>query len=170
MSRDAEIRAAQERVIEVFRRKPAAARSSVKASGRVGEGLACRVTQGEHSALLDMPAPVGGEASGPTPGFFIRAGLVGCVAIGVKMTAVREGLVLDSVEVDVEMDFDDGALFGVGPNSAAPLETRVIVRIATAESWDRVTAMVDRALAADPYFLALRDAQKVMASVRPAAG
>jgi len=170
MSRDAEIRAAQERVIEVFRKKPAAARSSVTASGRVGEGLACRVTQGEHSALIDMPAAVGGGASGPTPGFFIRAGLVGCVAIGIKMTAIRESLALDSVAVDVEMDFDDGALFGVGPNSAAPLETRVIVRIATAEPWERVVAMAERALAADPYFLALRDAQKVVPSVLPAAG
>jgi uncharacterized OsmC-like protein len=167
MSRDAEIRAAQERVIDVFHKRPAAARSTTRASGHVGQGLACTVRQGEHHAIMDMAKVLGGEDVGPTPGFFIRAGLIGCIAIGIKMTAAREAIALDAVDVEVEMDFDDGAMLGVGSNSAAPLETRVTIALATSVPWDRVTAMVDRALAADPYFLALRDAQKVVANVKP---
>ena len=112
-----------------------------------------------------MPKVLGGDGSAPTPGFFIRAGLIGCVAIGIKMTAAREGVPLESVDVDVEMDFDDSAVFGLGSNSAAPLETRFTIALQSSAPWDQVTAMVDRALAADTFFLALKDAQNVKARV-----
>jgi uncharacterized OsmC-like protein len=165
MDRNAEIRAAQERVITVFRQKPKAALSTIRGNARIEDGLTCRFRQGDHQAVMDMGKVLGGQEKGPTPGFFIRAGLAGCVAIGIKLTATRESVVLDAVDVDVEMDFDDGALLGVGTNSAAPLATRLTIRVESPAPWDVVTAMVDRALAADPYFLALRDAQDVTARV-----
>ena len=119
---------------------------------------------------MDVSQVLGGDEKGPTPGFFIRAGLAGCVAIGIKLTAAREGIAIDSIDVDVEMDFDDGAMLGVGSNTAAPLQTRLTITLDSAEPWERVTAMVDRALAVDPYFLALRDAQNVTARLVPAKG
>ncbi|MDW6020841.1 OsmC family protein [Mesorhizobium sp. BAC0120] len=165
MDRNAQIRGAQERVIAVYREKPEAAFSSVRASAQVGEGLTCRFRQGHHEAVMDMSKVIGGDEKGPTPGFFIRAGLAGCIAIGIKLTAAREGVAIDTIDVDVEMDFDDGAMFGVGSNTAAPLETRFKITLQSSAPWEEVTAMVDRALAADPYFLALRDAQSVSARV-----
>lgn len=168
MHRDVEIRAAQERIADVFRKKPSAALSSVHASAHVGEGLVCTFRQGDREAVMDMPKPLGGEGSAPTPGFFIRAGLASCVAIGIKLAATREGLRLETIDVDVDMDFDDGALLGVGSNSAAPLETRFTITLRTSEPWDKVTAMVERALELDPFYLALRDAQKVKVSTMAA--
>jgi uncharacterized OsmC-like protein len=170
MDRNAQIRAAQERVITVYRKKPKTAFSSVQASGRVGEGLTCRFRQGDHEAVMDMSKVLGGDEKGPTPGFFIRAGLAGCVAIGIKLTATRQGVAIDAIDVDLEMDFDDSAMFGVGSNTAAPLETRFKITVQSSAPWEEVTAMVDRALAADPYFLALRDAQNVTARVVRAKG
>jgi uncharacterized OsmC-like protein len=161
MSRNDKIRTAVERVADLFRRKPRAAMSTIRASGRLEEGLVCNVRQGDHIATMDMPGPMGGDGSAPTPGFYIRAGLVGCIAIGIKLTAAREAIDLGAIDVDVEMDFDDGAMIGVGENSAAPLETRVTITIESTAPWDEVTAMVGRALERDPYFLALRDAQSV---------
>jgi OsmC-like protein len=110
---------------------------------------------------MDMPKAFGGDGSAPTPGFFVRAGLIGCVAIGIKMTAAREGIPLESVDVDVEMDFDDGAAFGLGGNSAAPLETRLTIALKSPAPWAAVADMAQRALAADTYYLAIRDAQRV---------
>jgi uncharacterized OsmC-like protein len=165
MNRDAHIRAAQERVAAVFRSKPKAAFSSSRASGHLGEGLICKVRQDGHEAVMDMSKVIGGDDTAPTPGFFIRAGLIGCVAIGIKMTAAREAIALDAIDVDIEMDFDDGAMIGVGTNSAAPLETRFIITLQSSAPWDKVTAMVGRALDADPYFLALKDAQSVTSRV-----
>jgi uncharacterized OsmC-like protein len=169
MSRDPEIRAAIERVVSVFRRKPEAALSSKKASGRLEEGLVCRLTSDGPAVAMDMPKVLGGGESAPSPGYFIRAGLIGCVAIGIKLTAVREGIDIDAIDVDVEMDFDDGAMLAEGTNSAAPLETRLTIRIESAAPWDVVAAMVDRALDSDPYYLAFRDRQNIKADVAPKA-
>ena len=168
MDRNAEIRAAQERVIAVFTQRPQAAFSTIKGSAGIEDGLTCTYRQGDLEAVMDMGKPLGGDEKGPTPGFFIRAGLAGCVAIGIKLTAVREAVPLDAIDVGVEMDFDDGAMFGVGSNTAAPLATRFTITVQSPAPWETVTAMVDRALAADPYFLALRDAQDVSARIVPA--
>ena len=169
MHRDVEIRAAQERAADIFRRKPGAALSTKRASGHLSQGLVCTVHQDDYKAVMDMPPPIGGEGSAPTPGFFIRAGLAGCVAIGIKLAAAREGIAVETIDVDVDMDFDDSALLGMGGNTAAPLETRLTITLKSAAPWSEVTAMVQRALAADPFYLALRDAQNVKVSMVPGA-
>lgn len=161
MHDDSRIRTAQERVAEVFRRKPGAALSTKRASGHLDAGLLCTVRQDQHEAALDMGAVMGGGDAAPSPGFYIRAGLIGCIAIGIKMTAAREGIRVDAVDVDLEMDFDDSALLGMGANSAAPLSTRITISLDSPAPVGTVEAMVGRALAADPFFLALRDAQSV---------
>jgi hypothetical protein len=120
MDCDGALRSAQERAISIIRRKQSAAFHSAKASGRLGEGLRCTVSSDELDVTMDMPEAFGGDGSAPSPGFFVRAGLIGCVAIGIKMTAAREGIPLEAVDVDVEMDFDEGAMFGLGDNTAAP--------------------------------------------------
>ena len=116
---------------------------------------------------MDMPEPIGGEGSAPSPGFH-QDGLVGCIAIGIKLTAAREGIDIGAIDVDVEMDFDDGAMFGVSDNTAAPLETRVTVTVESTAPWEDVAAMIGRALERDPYFSRFRDAQPMKTKLVPA--
>jgi uncharacterized OsmC-like protein len=168
MSRNEKIRTAVERVVDVYRKKPGAALDTIRAAGRIEEGLICNVRQGDYKAVMDMAQGIGGDGSAPTPGFFIRAGLVGCIAIGIKLTAAREGVDIGAIDVGVEMDFDDGAMLGVGDNSAAPLETRFTITVESTAPWEEVQAMIGRALERDPYFIALRDAQSVKTQLVPA--
>lgn len=168
MSRNDKIRIAVERVADVFRKKPAAAFNTKRATGRIEHGLVCNARQDDYTATMDMPEPIGGEGSAPSPGFHIRMGLVGCVAVGIKLTAAREGVDIGVIDVDVEMDFDDAAMIGVSDNSAAPLETRITIAIESAAPWEEVTAMVGRALERDPYFIAFRDAQPMKTKLVPA--
>jgi uncharacterized OsmC-like protein len=144
---------------------PEKARSTIRTHGVVQDGLTCHVTQGKFAATLDLGPGMGGNAAGPSPGFFARAAIAGCVAIAVKMLAAREGLCFSAVEVDVETEFDDAALFGIGSGSAAPVATRIAVGIATEADEDAVRDVVARALEMDPWFLALRDPQQVSATV-----
>ena len=161
MKRDEERQAAQKRAIEVFNAKPGMAQSTTVGTAQVGEGLTCRFTQGEHSAVMDMAAAVGGDDQGPTPGFFGRAAIAGCVAIGLKMTAIREGLEFHSVEVEIAQDYDDRGVLGFEGVPATALGSRLSIRIDSAEPEQVVHDLVDRTLAADPWFLAYRDAQAV---------
>ena len=119
---------------------------------------------------MDMGTVLGGAGAAPTAGYFFRAAIAGCAAIGIKMTAAREGMDIEDIKVDIEMDFDDSALLGMGTNPAAPLETRLAITLKSREDGEKLKAMVDRALAVDPFFLALRDRQKVATTFALAAG
>lgn len=161
-----EIQAAQQRTMSVFERRPESAMDTVSGEAVVTEGLTCTFVQGDRSSVMDMPAPVGGSENGPTPGYHARAAVAGCVAIGIKMTAARLGVDFTTVRVGVEMDFDNSAVLGMGDSSAAPLSTRLDIAVESEASDTEVQKVVDAALKADPYFLALRDPQHVEARVR----
>ena len=169
--RDQNVRTKQTAVIERMRADLSAAQSTIVATGRIDDGLTCHIRQDKFSVIADMGPRMGGDAAGPSPGFYARAGIVGCVAIGVKMLAAREGLIFRSVEVIVETDFDDAALMGLSPRTAAPLETRIRIVIDSDASPEGVRDLTGRALSTDPWFLALRDAQVVRHTIvqsRPA--
>jgi uncharacterized OsmC-like protein len=161
MNRNTQIRLAQEDFIATLSSASQRPLSTSVTRGHVEEGLVCQVVQGRHRAVMDLGTRMGGDNAGPTPSFYARAGIVGCVAIGIKMTAAREGLDFRRVDVEVETDFDDGALVGIGSSGAAPVETRVSVTIDTDADLDTVQALVQKAMAMDPWYLALRDAQQV---------
>ena len=163
--RDAVIRNSQNAVIARMTADPEKACSTIVTSGRIGEGLACTVRQGKFSTVTDLGRGMGGDAAGPSPGYYARVAIAGCVGMGVKMLAAREGVVLRNVEVTVETDFDDSALFGLGTATAAPLETRIGIAVDSDADETLINEIVDRALAMDPWFLALRDPQKVIARV-----
>lgn len=165
MDKDTRIRDAQNRVKAVFIKRPQKALSTNHATAVVKDGLTCTFTQGEVSAVMDMPEIMGGDAAGPTPGFFARAGIAGCVSIGIKQTAVMAGAVFDSVTVDIETDFDDSAMMGLGDALAGPIETRLAIRISSRLPDAEVSALVKKALGMDPWYLALRDTQNVKFNV-----
>jgi hypothetical protein len=59
MDDNSRIRTAQQRVVEVFRRKPTAALSTMRARGHLDAGLLCTVRQDRHDAAMDMGAVLG---------------------------------------------------------------------------------------------------------------
>ncbi|MCA0942555.1 OsmC family protein [Salipiger pacificus] len=162
---DRHARDAQLRVLSVFSKRPEVAQSVNRGTAEVTDGLGCVYAQDGHRLAIDMPAAVGGSETGPTPGFFGRAAICGCVAIGIKMTALREGLQLDAVRVDITQRWDDRGLFGMAGANAGPLDTGLAIEIVSAEPAELIEAMVARALACDPWFLAFREAQVVRTKV-----
>lgn len=165
MNRNDEIRAAQNRVIEKLIARPDKRFTTSVTKAHIGEGLVCTATQDEHRVVMDLGRPMGGDGTGPSPSFFARAAIAGCVAICIKMTAAREGIVLKKVDVNVETDHDNSAIFGNGAN-AAPLETRLAIAVESDLSERDLRALVDYALEMDIWYLALRDAQTVKTSIR----
>ncbi len=159
--RDAQIRAAQTAVIARMTVDLTKARSTIQTRGHIGEGLACRVTQGRFETVLDMGRAMGGDCAGLSPGFHGRGAIAACVAMAVKMLAARRSVRFEAVDVSVEMDFDDAALFGLGSGPAAPLDTRIGIDVTTDAADSIVREIVDQALAWDIWYLALRDPQQV---------
>ena len=159
------IKSALDRMVDLYRRKPGVAQSTSRITARVEEGPACRITDGIHEVVADLPEVMGGNDSGPTPGYFARAGIAGYISSGIKMMAARAGHDFSSIEVHIENDFDDRATYGLCDGTAAPIETRVTIKIDSDLDQDSLRAFIEDALERDTWFLALRENQSVKTKI-----
>lgn len=128
---DVHIREALERAKGLFAERPTAARkSNASATAVLVEGLRCdiRGPEGEH-ATSDMPKPMGGEGSGPNPGWYFRASMASCAATAIAMQAAVHGITLARLELAVHSESDARDLLGMGDVSAALSNLRMEVTI-----------------------------------------
>src|SRR5688572_21648245 len=126
-----EIRAALDSLGAAFTADPAKARAkNAPATARLTDGLQCEVT-GPYGAriITDMPPAMGGAATGPNPGWFLRAALASCTTTAIAMRAARLGIKLDELALTVESESDARGLLGIGEVSAALGAVRTKVRI-----------------------------------------
>src|SRR5262249_33558874 len=113
MATQEETKLAIERAIKAMQLRPSIAQYTMRSAAHVGDTLKCTYTEGDWNLEIDVPAAVGGDGSAPSPGVLSRAALTGCLAIGLKMSACRFGIPIESVDVGLEVDRDDRADFGI---------------------------------------------------------
>jgi uncharacterized OsmC-like protein len=101
------------------------------ARARLESGLRVEVTGPNGEQLTtDMPAGIGGTATAPSPGWFLRAAAASCIASLVAIRAAATGVSLRSVDVTVDSESDDRGILGLDPSiPAGPLSTRIVVAI-----------------------------------------
>ncbi|MGH2765752.1 MAG: OsmC family protein, partial [Actinomycetota bacterium] len=102
------------------------------ARATLGEALRAEV-EGPNGLRLvtDMPAGIGGREEEPSPGWLYRAAIASCVASTIGMEAAREGVIIRSLQVEVDSESDDRGILGMDEAvPAGQLSTRVRVRAA----------------------------------------
>src|SRR5258706_9829783 len=101
------------------------------ARARLESGLRVDVTGPNGEQLTtDMPTAIGGTASAPSPGWFLRAAAASCIASLVAIRAAATGVNLRSVDVTVDSESDDRGILGLDRSiPAGPLSTKVVVAI-----------------------------------------
>src|SRR5690348_9060096 len=95
------------------------------------DGLRCRAEGGDGWAVVtDMPAPVGGGGTAPTPGWLIRAALASCAATTIAMRAAELDMALTRLEVTAESETDMRGLLDVGDDvEPGPVGVRLRVEL-----------------------------------------
>jgi uncharacterized OsmC-like protein len=101
------------------------------ARAHLATGLLVEVTGPTGERLTtDMPAAIGGTATAPSPGWFLRGATASCVASLVAIRAASTGVVLRSVDVEVDSESDDRGILGLDPSiPAGALSTKVVISI-----------------------------------------
>jgi uncharacterized OsmC-like protein len=141
------------KLTQVFTEQPEKARTrNAPATASIQGGLKFQVTgPAGEKVLTDMSAAMGGTASGPNPGWLLRAGLASCNATVIAMRAAQLGVKLETLEVTVESDSDNRGMLGldervsagllslrtkvrIGAKGAAPAQLRELVAWAEAQS------------------------------------
>lgn len=129
MSKTNEIREAFERNRKAMELRPAIACGTATVTCRAIDGLTCEVTDGAFTLVADEPKSDGGGGRGPSPGFFIQAGLASCCAMCYVMWAARLGVPIESIEVEVASDYDSRGSYGVADVPHGFTEVRRMVTV-----------------------------------------
>jgi len=155
-----------ERTVKVLTLRPALGLGTGVSRTRVREGLTCDVEDGPWKMTSDMPESVGGTGAGPTPGVLGRAAFGSCLAITYMLHAAKLGVPIAALEVEVQADYDDGALFGVGASPAGYLEVRYSVTVESSAPESDVQRVIDEADAHSPFLDVFSRAQTCRRTVR----
>jgi uncharacterized OsmC-like protein len=101
------------------------------ARAHLESGLVVDVTGPTGEALrTDMPTGIGGTASAPSPGWFLRAAEASCIAALVGIRAAALGIELRSVDVEVDSESDDRGILGLDADvPAGALNVRAVIAI-----------------------------------------
>jgi uncharacterized OsmC-like protein len=163
------IKTAIERSAKAISLKPSLGLGTGISKTSITNGLQCVITEGDWKLLADMPGGVGGNASAPTPGVYGRAALGSCLAIGYMMRAATLQIPISSLEVEVQADYDDGALLGTSDAAPGYSEIRYTINIETDAPEQEVMMLLDDADQHSPYLDVFTRGQKCIRKVNMAA-
>ena len=140
-----------ERVANSLTLNPEKGSSTLVSTTRITNALACQTVEGEWKINCDLPETAGGANTGPTPGVLGRAALGSCLAIGYMLWASRLDVPIDSIEVEVQTDSDDGVLFGTSDAHAGYSEVRYCVRVCSNATEEELIKVFDEGDRHSPY-------------------
>jgi uncharacterized OsmC-like protein len=113
MSSSENIRTAIERNVKAVSVRPSMGQGTAVTRARLGDSLSCEIEDGAWKLTAGMTEKYGGSNAGPNPGVYGRAALASCLAIGYGIWAARLGVKIDSLEVEVQADYDVRGELGV---------------------------------------------------------
>ncbi|MEZ4586566.1 MAG: OsmC family protein [Gemmatimonadales bacterium] len=145
------IKTAIGRGIQAMELRPTLGRGTAVTRARLRGGLACEVSDGRWRLAADMSDRHGGKGTGPDPGVFGRAALASCLTIGYAMWAARMGVVLESLEVSVEADYDARGQYGLSEDPPSYAEVRCKVAVSSPSPRAEVERMIETANRYSPY-------------------
>jgi uncharacterized OsmC-like protein len=143
---DNEIRTAIERNVKAVTLRPSVGQGTAVTRVRLREGLACDIEEGPWTLTAGMTPKYGGTNAGPNPGVLGRAALGSCLAIGYAMWAARLGVPIDSLEIEIQADYDvRGELAVADEVRPGHAQIRYIVSVSSPASAEDVERWLDTA-------------------------
>jgi uncharacterized OsmC-like protein len=108
-----ELRALQAPLKARYKEEPGAALITLKASGRLGEGVTCSVQTGRALARAGLHPATGGDGLSACSGDMLLEALAACAGVTLNSVATAIGIVLRSGVVHAEGDLDFRGTLGV---------------------------------------------------------
>ena len=108
-----ELRALQAPIKETYCNQPDAALITLKATGRIGEGISCSVDTGRKIVEAGLHPATGGNGMLVCSGDMLLEALVACAGVTINAVSTALGIVLKSGTVSAEGDLDFRGTLGV---------------------------------------------------------
>ena len=119
-----QLKSLQAPIKERYKRDPSAALITLRAHGRIGEGIACRVDTGKALVEAGLHPATGGSGLQACSGDMLLEALVACAGVTLKAVAVALNINLRDGKLTAEGDLDFRGTLGVAKD--APVGFREI--------------------------------------------
>jgi len=165
------LRSLQAPLKEKYRQEPNAALVTLRAEGRLGGGITCKIETGKAPVTAGLHPATGGDGLSACSGDMLLEALVGCAGVTLNAVATALGIELRDAKVRAEGDLDFRGTLGVSKNVPVGFE-RIRLRFdldtdATAEQVATLIRLTERYCV---VYQTLSRPAKIDVEYRPASG
>jgi uncharacterized OsmC-like protein len=111
------LRALQAPLKDRYREQPESARITLRAQGRLGEGVSCSVETGQALVQAGLHPATGGNGLAACSGDMLLQALVACAGVTLNAVATALGITLRDAQVRAEGDLDFRGTLGVAKDA-----------------------------------------------------
>ena len=119
-----ELRSLQAPLKEQYKARPDSAVITLRAEGRIGEGITCKVATGKALVEAGLHPATGGDGAAACSGDMLLEALVACAGVTLRAVATAIGVELRDAVVRAEGDLDFRGTLGVAKE--APVGFRAV--------------------------------------------
>jgi uncharacterized OsmC-like protein len=108
-----ELKAVQAPIKERYRERPETAMITLRAEGRIGEGVTCKLETGNALVEAGLHPATGGDGLSACSGDMLLESLIACAGVTLRAVATALGISLRDATVRAEGDLDFRGTLGV---------------------------------------------------------
>ncbi len=138
-----ELRAAQAPLKDRYREKPDAALITLRAQGRLAEGISCKIETGKGMVTAGLHPATGGSGLAACSGDMLLEALVACAGVTLNAVATALGIELRDAQLTAEGDLDFRGTLGVAKEVPVGFKNiRLHMKLDTDASEDQLATLL----------------------------
>ena len=138
-----QLRTIQAPLKERYREKPDAALVTLRARGRLGEGVSCKIETGKALVEAGLHPATGGSGHGACSGDMLLEALVACAGVTLNAVATALGIELRDASLQAEGDLDFRGTLGVAKDAPVGFQNiRLKIALDTDASEEQVATLL----------------------------
>lgn len=137
------LRATQAPLKELYRSKPDAALITLRAKGRLGEGVTCKIETGKALVAAGLHPATGGNGLSACSGDMLLEALVACAGVTLNAVATALGIEVRDASLEAEGDLDFRGTLGVSKEVPVGFQNiRLRISLDTDASEEQIATLV----------------------------
>jgi len=138
-----QLRSVQAPLKERYKSQPAAAKITLKAQGRLGEGITCSVQTGQALVEAGLHPATGGSGLSACSGDMLLQALVACAGVTLNVVATALDIEVRDAKINAEGDLDFRGTLGVDKEAPVGFQNiRLQFALDTDASKDQLTTLL----------------------------
>jgi uncharacterized OsmC-like protein len=138
-----QLKALQAPLKERYKTEPSAALITLRASGKAGEGVSCKVETGRAMVTAGLHPATGGDGTLACSGDMLLEALVACAGVTLRAVATAIGVDLRDATLTAEGDLDFRGTLGVAKDAPVGFQRiRLTVEVDTDATSDQIATLL----------------------------